>query len=138
MKPSVSNIEEPAIFFSVPLKARQNQLLLTVTKRSQLCKIFTTNRITNQRDAWKHSLLHLHANRDKEEGRKYITIFSIAMHTYAPLCFTMKEEVIIVGAISIWSASYSLEKNLGSGEGVTNFRNRARTCTELVHIISNL
>jgi len=33
--------------------------------------------------------------------------------------------------VSILSFSYSLEKNLGLGGGVTNFRNQARTCTDL-------
>jgi len=43
-----------------------------------------------------------------------------------------------VEIISIWSASYSLEKNPGSGGGVTSFTNQARTCTSIVHIISRL
>jgi len=34
-----------------------------------------------------------------------------------------------VKIVSILSASYSLEKNSGSGKDVTNFKNRARTCT---------
>ena len=38
--------------------------------------------------------------------------------------------------VSIWSASYSLEKNSGSGEGVTSFTNQAQTCTDIVHVIS--
>ena len=40
--------------------------------------------------------------------------------------------------VSIWSASYSLEKNLGSGGGVTSFTNQVRTCTDIVHVISRL
>jgi len=31
--------------------------------------------------------------------------------------------------VSIPSSSYSLEENSGSNGGVTNFRNRAQTCT---------
>ena len=40
--------------------------------------------------------------------------------------------------VSIMNASYSLEKNSGSGGGVTNFRGQAQTCTGLVHIITRL
>ena len=40
--------------------------------------------------------------------------------------------------VSIWSASYSLEKNQGSGGGVTSFRNQAWTYTGFVHVISRL
>jgi len=32
-------------------------------------------------------------------------------------------------SVSNLSASYSLERNSGSGGGVTNFRDQARTCT---------
>ena len=39
---------------------------------------------------------------------------------------------------SIWSVSYSLEKNSGSGRGVTSFTNQARTCTGIVYVISQL
>ena len=35
--------------------------------------------------------------------------------------------------VSIWSDSYSLEKNSSSGGGVTNFRDQARTCTSIVN-----
>ena len=38
--------------------------------------------------------------------------------------------------VSIWSASYSLEKNSDSGGEVTSFTNQARTCTCTVHVIS--
>jgi len=41
-----------------------------------------------------------------------------------------------VEIVSILSASYSLEKNTGKGEGVKNFKNQTRTCTELVLVIS--
>jgi len=37
--------------------------------------------------------------------------------------------------VSILSATCSLKKNSGSGGGGTNFKNRAWTCTRLVHII---
>ena len=40
--------------------------------------------------------------------------------------------------VIIWSASYSLKKNSGSGEGVTSFTNQARTCTEIVYVISRV
>ena len=40
--------------------------------------------------------------------------------------------------ISIWSASYSLEKNSSSSGGVTSFTNQVRTCTSIMHIISRL
>ena len=40
--------------------------------------------------------------------------------------------------VIILSALYSLEKNLGSGGGVTNFRDQTRTCTGLMHVISQL
>ena len=40
--------------------------------------------------------------------------------------------------VSIRSASYSLEKNSGSGGGVTSFTNQARTCKDIVHVISQL
>jgi len=40
--------------------------------------------------------------------------------------------------VSILSVSYSSEKNTGSGGGVTSFRDQARTCTGLVHVISRL
>ena len=35
--------------------------------------------------------------------------------------------------VSIWSASYSLEKNSGSGGAVISFTDQARTCTCIVH-----
>jgi len=41
-----------------------------------------------------------------------------------------------VEIVSIWSASYSLEKIQGSGGGVTNFRDQAQTCTGFVRIVS--
>jgi len=40
--------------------------------------------------------------------------------------------------VSILSTSYSLEKNQGSGGGVTNTRGHARTCTGFVQIISRI
>ena len=40
--------------------------------------------------------------------------------------------------VSILSTSYSLEKNQGSGGGVTNTIGHARTCTGFVHIISRI
>ena len=40
--------------------------------------------------------------------------------------------------VSIWSVSYSLEKNQGSGGGVTSFRNQARTVHVLCMLISRL
>ena len=40
--------------------------------------------------------------------------------------------------VSILSASYSLEKNSGSGGGITSLINQARTCTSIVRIISRL
>jgi len=36
------------------------------------------------------------------------------------------------------NALYSLEKNSGSGRGVTNFKDQAQIYTGLVHIISRL
>jgi len=36
--------------------------------------------------------------------------------------------------ISNWSASYSLEKNQGSGEGVTSFTDQTWTWTCFVHV----
>jgi len=36
--------------------------------------------------------------------------------------------------VSIWSASYSLEKDQGSGGDVTRFTDQARTCTCFVHV----
>jgi len=39
---------------------------------------------------------------------------------------------------SIWSASYSLEKNLGSGKDVSSFTNQAWACIGIVHVISRL
>jgi len=35
--------------------------------------------------------------------------------------------------VSIWSASYSLEKNQGAGGDVTSLSNQARICTGIVH-----
>ena len=40
--------------------------------------------------------------------------------------------------VSFLSVSYSLKKNSGSGGGVTNLKDQARTCTELVYAISRL
>jgi len=40
--------------------------------------------------------------------------------------------------VSILSTSYSLKKNSGSSGAVTNFRDQARTCIGLVHVISRL
>ena len=40
--------------------------------------------------------------------------------------------------VSILSVTYSLEKNLRSDRGVTNFRDQAQTCTRLVHVIRRL
>jgi len=40
--------------------------------------------------------------------------------------------------VSIWSASYSLEKNSNSGGDVTSFTNQTETCSCIVHIISRL
>ena len=40
--------------------------------------------------------------------------------------------------ISIQSISYSLEKNSGSGGGVTNFTDQTRSCRGIVHVISRL
>ena len=42
------------------------------------------------------------------------------------------------GVVSIWSVSYSLEKNSSLGGGVTSFTNQARMCTNTVHVISQL
>ena len=44
----------------------------------------------------------------------------------------------VLKVVSIWSVSYSLEKNSGSGGDVTNFINQARTCIDIVHVISRL
>jgi len=46
--------------------------------------------------------------------------------------------MVKVENVSIWSALYSLEKNLSSGGGVTSFTNQTRTCTSIVHVISRL
>ena len=43
-----------------------------------------------------------------------------------------------VEIVSIWSASYLLEKNSGLGGSVTSFTNQARTCTDFVHVINRL
>ena len=40
--------------------------------------------------------------------------------------------------VSIWSASYSLEKNSDSGGDVTSFTNQARVCTGIAHVINRL
>ena len=40
--------------------------------------------------------------------------------------------------VSIWSASYSLEKNQKSGGGVRSFRDQARTSTGFAHVVSGL
>jgi len=34
--------------------------------------------------------------------------------------------------------SFPLEENLGSGGGATSFTNQARTCTNIMHVISRL
>ena len=36
--------------------------------------------------------------------------------------------------VSVWSASYSLKKNQGSGGGVTSFKDQVQTCTGSVHV----
>jgi len=43
-----------------------------------------------------------------------------------------------VKVVSIFSVSYSLEKNQGSRRGITSFRDHARTCTNFEHVISRL
>ena len=40
--------------------------------------------------------------------------------------------------VNIWSDSYSLEKNLCSGGGVTSFTSQAQTCTSIVQVIIQL
>ena len=40
--------------------------------------------------------------------------------------------------VSILNVPYSLEKNQGSGGGVTSVRDHAYTCTCFVHVISQL
>ena len=40
--------------------------------------------------------------------------------------------------VSIWSASYSLEKNSASGGGVTSFTSQAQTCISIVQVIIQL
>jgi len=42
------------------------------------------------------------------------------------------------GVVSIWNASYSLEKNSILDGGVTSFTNQARMYTDIVHVISRL
>ena len=43
-----------------------------------------------------------------------------------------------MACVTIWSASYSLEKNSGSYRGVTSFTNQTRTCTYIVYVIGRL
>jgi len=68
-----------------------------------------------------------------EKGSKKIRRSITGGHALLGAC-----NITLLLDVSIWSASYSLEKNSGSGEGVISFTNQAWTCTSIVHVISQL